>query len=40
LEAIPKLRPKTTYHFRFVAHSDGGTTYGKDHTFTTPGVNA
>jgi hypothetical protein len=36
-EAIPKLRPRTTYHFRLVAHSRGGTTYGKDKTFRTLG---
>jgi hypothetical protein len=34
-EAIPGLRPHTTYHFRLVAHSRGGTTYGKDKTFRT-----
>lgn len=34
-EAIPKLRPHTTYHFRLVAHNRSGTTYGKDKTFTT-----
>jgi hypothetical protein len=37
LEAIPKLRHRTTYHFRLVAHSRGGTTYGKDKTFRTLG---
>jgi hypothetical protein len=35
IEAIPGLRPRTTYHFRLVAHSRGGTTYGKDKTFRT-----
>jgi hypothetical protein len=35
LEAIPQLRPRSTYHFRLVAHSRGGTTYGKDKTFRT-----
>ena len=36
-EAIPRLRHRTTYHFRLVAHSRGGTTYGKDKTFRTLG---
>jgi hypothetical protein len=36
-EAIPGLRPHTTYHFRVYAHSRGGTTYGKDKTFRTRG---
>ena len=40
LEAIPKLRPRTIYHFRLVAHSRGGTTYGKDKTFRTLGPGA
>ena len=30
------LRPATTYHFRFVATNEVGTTYGKDKTFRTP----
>jgi Concanavalin A-like lectin/glucanases superfamily len=30
------LAAKTTYHFRVVAESAGGTTYGADKTFTTP----
>ncbi len=34
-EGITGLKPRTTYHFRLVAHSRGGTTYGKDKTFTT-----
>jgi hypothetical protein len=34
-ESISWLRPRTTYHFRLVAHSRGGTTYGKDKTFRT-----
>jgi hypothetical protein len=34
-EAIPRLRPHTTYHFRLVAHNRSGTTYGKDKTVTT-----
>jgi len=29
------LSPNTTYHFRIVASSSGGTTYGSDLTFTT-----
>jgi hypothetical protein len=32
---IDGLRPRTTYHFRLVATSEGGTTYGKDKTFRT-----
>jgi hypothetical protein len=36
-EAIPGLRPHTKYHFRIVAHSPGGTSYGKDKTFRTRG---
>jgi hypothetical protein len=34
-EAIPGLRPLTTYHFRLVADNRDGTTYGKDKTFKT-----
>jgi hypothetical protein len=30
------LTPGTTYHFRLVAHSGGGTSYGGDQSFTTP----
>ncbi len=33
--AISGLIPNATYHFRVVAASTGGTTYGTDHTFTT-----
>jgi streptogramin lyase len=29
------LNPETTYHYRLVASSPSGTTYGADHTFTT-----
>ena len=29
------LAPSTTYHFRFVAITAGGTTEGPDDTFTT-----
>jgi hypothetical protein len=32
------LVPGTTYHFRLVATSFDGTSYGQDETFTTPGV--
>lgn len=32
------LAPATTYHYRLVAKSDAGTTYGADATFTTSGV--
>jgi len=38
-EAIPRLHPHTTYHFRLVAHNRSGTTYGNDKTFTTRGRN-
>lgn len=34
-EAIDRLKPGTTYHYRIVATSEGGTTYGKDKTFKT-----
>ncbi len=34
-EAIEELEFNTTYHFRIVATSAGGTTYGEDETFTT-----
>jgi hypothetical protein len=37
IEAIPRLRHRTIYHFRLVAHSRGGTTYGRDKTFRTLG---
>src|ERR1043166_2188800 len=29
------LIPNTTYHFRIVAHNNGGTSFGADRTFTT-----
>jgi hypothetical protein len=32
---IGALHSETTYHYRLVATSSGGTTYGEDHTFTT-----
>jgi uncharacterized cupin superfamily protein len=34
------LKPSTTYHFRVVATSSAGTTYGADATFTTHGSTA
>ena len=34
-EAAVDLVPETTYHYRLVAESPAGTTYGKDQTFTT-----
>jgi CSLREA domain-containing protein len=34
-QAVTGLAPSTTYHFRFVATSAGGTTLGPDATFTT-----
>lgn len=37
LETLSFLKPRTTYHYRLVAHSRGGTTYGKDKTFRTHG---
>lgn len=33
--SLAGLTPGTTYHFRFVAVSDGGTVFGPDRTFTT-----
>jgi hypothetical protein len=32
------LDPNTTYHYRLVATSPAGTSYGEDETFTTPGI--
>ncbi len=32
---LSRLRPGTTYHYRLVAHSAAGTTYGRDRTFKT-----
>ena len=32
---ISGLSATTTYHFRIVAHNNGGTSYGSDRTFTT-----
>jgi sugar lactone lactonase YvrE len=34
-QAIAGLKQNTTYHFRLVATSEGGTTFGQDQTFTT-----
>ncbi len=34
--AVASLSPGTTYHYRLVARSAGGTTAGADATFTTP----
>jgi hypothetical protein len=34
---ISDLDPSTTYHFRVVATNFGGTNYGSDQTFSTPG---
>jgi len=33
---VTGLKPGTTYHYRLVAHSEGGTSEGKDETVTTP----
>lgn len=35
MQGLSCLRQKTTYHFRIVAQSGSGTTYGRDKTFTT-----
>ncbi len=32
------IQPGTTYHYRLVASSEGGISYGEDATFTTPGI--
>ena len=32
---LPELSPGTAYHYRFVAGSSAGTTYGQDQIFTT-----
>ncbi len=37
-QAIAGLRPDTTYHYRLVAASPGGTVKGADRTFKTPKV--
>jgi len=34
-QGVDGLRPATTYHFRLVATSEGGVTYGKDETLRT-----
>ena len=36
--AVAGLKNGTTYHYRLVATSDAGTTYGSDLTFATRGV--
>ena len=36
-KAITGLQSERTYHYRLVASSSGGTTYGSDATFTTTG---
>lgn len=35
---VSSLQPGTTYHYRLVASSRFGTSYGADMSFTTPGV--
>jgi hypothetical protein len=35
---VTGLAPETTYHFRIVAGSEGGTSYGSDEIFTTLGA--
>jgi hypothetical protein len=35
--AAARLEPGTTYHYRLVASNSGGTSYGSDLTFHTPG---
>jgi pimeloyl-ACP methyl ester carboxylesterase len=37
-QALTGLSPNTTYHFRIVATSSGGTGYGNDQTFSTPAL--
>ncbi len=39
-KSISGLTPNTEYHYRLVADSLGGTSFGSDHTFTTPKSNA
>ena len=36
--ALQYLVPGITYHYRLVATSFDGTSYGQDETFTTPGI--
>lgn len=36
--ALQYLVPGTTYHYRLMASSFDGTSYGEDETFTTPGI--
>jgi hypothetical protein len=35
---VSSLQPGTTYHYRLVASSHFGASYGVDMSFTTPGV--
>lgn len=35
-QMVSGLQPGTTYHYRLVASSAGGVSYGEDETFTTP----
>jgi hypothetical protein len=34
-EAVTRLRPRTTYHFRIIAFNRSGSVAGRDRTFTT-----
>jgi len=36
--SLQGLIPGTTYHYRITATSSDGTSYGEDHTFTTPSL--
>jgi hypothetical protein len=38
ITALTGLHPNTLYHYRLVAKSQAGTTYGPDETFTTTGA--
>jgi phosphodiesterase/alkaline phosphatase D-like protein len=38
ITALTGLQPNTTYHYRLVASSQAGTSYGPDETFTTTGA--
>jgi hypothetical protein len=38
ITALDELAPGTTYHYRLVASSSAGTSYGQDGTFTTSGA--
>ncbi len=37
-QTVGGLQPLTTYHYRIVASSPGGTTKGSDRSFTTPAI--